>query len=82
MYYKQNPDQETIEDFFLPFGGKLRADNRWIRLSKIIPWDKIDEIHGGYFRAVWLFEAWLFIQVRLKTELFQQGLMSVHLIGG
>ena len=46
MYYKQNPDQETIEDFFLPFGGKLRADNRWIRLSKMMPWDKIEEIYN------------------------------------
>ena len=42
MYYKQNPDQETIEDFFLPFGGKLRADNRWIKLSKMMPWDNTD----------------------------------------
>jgi len=46
MYYKQNPDQETIEDFFLPFGGKLRADNRWIKLSKMMPWDKIEEIYN------------------------------------
>ena len=41
MYYKQNPDQETIEDFFLPFGGKLRADNRRIKLSNMMPWAKI-----------------------------------------
>ena len=46
MYYKKKPDQETIEDFFLPFGGKLRADNRWIRLSNMMPWDKIEEVYS------------------------------------
>ena len=23
----------------MPFGGKLRSDNRWVKLSKLIPWD-------------------------------------------
>ena len=46
MYYKQNPEQETIEGFFLPFGGKLRADNRWIKLSNMMPWDKIEEVYS------------------------------------
>ena len=36
MYRKPGP-QMTIEDFILPFSGELRADNRWIKLSRIIP---------------------------------------------
>ena len=43
MYYKPNPNQETIEGFFLPFGGKLSADNRWVKLAGMIPWEKIEE---------------------------------------
>ena len=28
MYYKENADQHGIDEFFLPFGGKLKKDNR------------------------------------------------------
>jgi hypothetical protein len=30
----------TLDDFILPFSGKLSANNRWIQLAKIIPWMK------------------------------------------
>ena len=28
MYYKENADQLGIDEFFLPFRGKLKKDNR------------------------------------------------------
>jgi len=31
-----------IPDFYLPFGGKLRAENRWVYLAKIIPWELVE----------------------------------------
>lgn len=44
MYRMPNKYQlKLIEDFRLPFGGKLNKNNRWIVLSEIIPWDKIEE---------------------------------------
>ncbi len=34
----QHQDQIIMPgDFFLPFGGKLNEDNRWVRLAKMIP---------------------------------------------
>ena len=45
MYRKTNKEQQTIEDFFLPFGGKLDAQNRWVKLAKITPWDRIEEYY-------------------------------------
>jgi len=36
--YKNNEKQLKFEDFYLPFGGKLISDNRWVKLSKLIPW--------------------------------------------
>jgi len=33
----------TIDDFILPFSGKLSAENRWVQLAKIIPWDEIEK---------------------------------------
>lgn len=39
----------TFEKFFLPFGGKLRSDNRWVKLAKLIPWHEFEEIYARSF---------------------------------
>ncbi len=54
MYRHDNPGQMKFEDFYLPFGGRLRSDNRWVILSKQIPWEAIeqeywDDIRGQVF---------------------------------
>ena len=49
MYRKDNPNQLTFQDFYLPFGGYLRGDNRWVILAKQIPWDQIEEIYREQF---------------------------------
>jgi hypothetical protein len=38
MYRLPETQQLTFDKFFLPFGGKLRRDNRWVRLADMIPW--------------------------------------------
>ena len=35
-----------MEEFYLPFGNGLNADNRWVKMAKLIPWDAIEEIYG------------------------------------
>ena len=30
----------------MPFGGKLRAENRWVKLAAIMPWDFIEDIYA------------------------------------
>jgi transposase, IS5 family len=42
MYRRSSPGQLSIENFYLPFGGKLSADNRWVKLAEIIPWDEFE----------------------------------------
>jgi transposase, IS5 family len=49
MYRKPNPHQLTFEDFYLPFGGHLRGDNRWVILANQIPWDPIEDAYGEQF---------------------------------
>jgi transposase, IS5 family len=49
MYSKATTGQLTLGDFYLPFGGKLKADNRWVILSKSIPWDKIEDEYASNF---------------------------------
>ena len=45
MYYLKDKDQLSIEEFFLPFGGRLQKDNRWVRMAEIMPWGYIEEIY-------------------------------------
>ena len=40
---KKQVKQPEFVDFYLPFGGKLRADNRWVELSRLVPWDAVEE---------------------------------------
>ena len=39
----------TIEDFILPFEGKLKAENRWVKMAEIIPWDEIEPEYAMLF---------------------------------
>jgi hypothetical protein len=40
--YKHNLKQLEFENFNLPFDGKLRSDNRWVKLAKFIPWEEFE----------------------------------------
>ena len=51
MYRKKDREQLTIDDFITPYGGKLSADNRWVKMEKIMPWDMIEEIYAKSFKA-------------------------------
>lgn len=42
MYRHEHRDQLSFKDFFLPFGGQLSGDNRWIKLAELIPWDELE----------------------------------------
>lgn len=36
------PHDEKQLEFFLPFGGKLDPNNRWIKLAELIPWAEFE----------------------------------------
>ena len=42
MYREENRKQHKLEDFYLPFGGHLDEENRWVVLSKKIPWAELE----------------------------------------
>lgn len=43
--YKETLKQMELENFKLPFGGKLISKNRWVQLAKMIPWEEVEEIY-------------------------------------
>jgi len=47
--YKMPSPQMKIEDFILPFGGSLNPNNRWIKLSQLIPWEEIEKKYAKQF---------------------------------
>ena len=49
VYKIEDKNQIKIIDFIMPFGGKLSPENRWIKLSKEVPWDKIEEKYSCLF---------------------------------
>ena len=49
MYRKDDAKQLQFEDFYLPFGGQLRSDNRWVVLSRQIPWQQIEQAYSANF---------------------------------
>ena len=49
MYRKNNSHQLKFENFYLPFGGQLRSDNRWVVLAKQIPWQQIEDAYDKLF---------------------------------
>ena len=48
--YKDRSTQPEFENFYLPFGGHLRSDNRWVHLAKLFPWDEIENVYARKFK--------------------------------
>lgn len=51
MYRKKSERlQMCIDDFILPFGGKLSSENRWVKLAALMPWEMIEDIYAEKFK--------------------------------
>ena len=35
----------SIEEFKTPFRANLSADNRWVKLAQVVPWDKFASVY-------------------------------------
>ena len=46
MYNREYTNQMRIEDFAIPFGGKLNPENRWVKLAEITLWRKIEDYYA------------------------------------
>jgi hypothetical protein len=51
MYRKPDRHQLTFTDFTLPFGGSLDPENRWVKMSKLMPWDMVEDIYASTFKG-------------------------------
>jgi hypothetical protein len=49
MYRRKLAGQQKLE---IPFGVELDADNRWVKLASLMPWDEIEERYALNFDGV------------------------------
>jgi len=49
MYRGKDRKTEPLFTELFPFGGKLDAENRWLKISRLIPWEKLESRYQGYF---------------------------------
>jgi len=50
MYQKQSK-QLGFEEFYIPFGGYINDENRWVQLSILIPWDDLEHTYAKTFSS-------------------------------
>jgi IS5 family transposase len=43
--YRSELDQLELENFYLPFGGKLSGNNRWVKLAGFVPWEEVERCY-------------------------------------
>lgn len=49
VYRKEKQPSVVAEKFELPFEGKLSENNRWVIMSKLIPWSEFEEEYASLF---------------------------------
>jgi IS5 family transposase len=49
VYRKAELAPGPPSEFELPFGGRLSADNRWVKMAQIIPWSEFESEYAENF---------------------------------
>ena len=49
MYRKVELAPGSPSEFEVPFGGKLSADNRWVKIASLIPWNEFEAEYAKNF---------------------------------
>jgi len=45
MYRRWNRDRITVENFLVSISGTRSAENSWIKMAKLMPWDMIEDMY-------------------------------------
>ena len=47
--YRKRESHPEFQNFYLPFGGHLDGNNRWVRMASLIPWDEVEKRYEKLF---------------------------------
>jgi len=59
-------------DFFLPFGGKLDEDNRWVQLARLVPWAEAEKKYGQCFKDTFRGQQTISLRMGLGALIIQE----------
>lgn len=59
-------------DFFLPFGGKLDQQNRWVQLAQLIPWAAAEQKYGRFFKDIFRGQQTIRLRMGLGVLIIQE----------
>jgi IS5 family transposase len=59
-------------DFFLPFGGKLDEENRWVKLAALVPWAHAEKHYGAFFKETFRGQHTLSLRKGLGALIIQE----------
>jgi hypothetical protein len=62
------------DDFFLPFGGTLNKENRWVILTSLIPWWKAEEKYAKTFKKTFRGQKSVSVRIALGALIIQTRL--------
>ena len=48
-YKRKDRDAQNLFEELFPYGGKLDINNRWLKISKLIPWEELENRYAAYF---------------------------------
>ena len=72
--YRHNQNRLEFENFSLPFSGNLRSDNRWVKLSKLIPWGEFEKDYPKSLKGSGLGSPAISIRVALGALIAKERL--------
>ena len=72
--YRDNQKQLKFENFYLPFGGRLRSDNRWVRLAKLIPWHEFEDHYASSLAGTGMGAPAMSVRVALGALIIKERL--------
>ncbi len=72
--YKNSLQQLEFENFYLPFGGKLDGNNRWVKLRTMIPWHEFESIYSKKLAKSGMGAPALSIQIALGALIIKERL--------
>lgn len=59
-------------DFFLPFGGKLDEENRWVQLARLVPWTEAEKKYGPFFKDTFRGQQTISLRIGLGALIIQE----------
>ncbi|GIP61343.1 Transposase domain (DUF772) [Chlamydia abortus] len=59
-------------DFFLPFGGKLDEENRWVQLARLVPWAEAEKKYGPFFKDTFRGQQTISLRMGLGALIIQE----------